>query len=370
MATNLVSLVSQFLTPDAVGSISSALGLERGKAQSAIAAAVPSLLAGLGSAVSRPDGAQKVADAIRQQSGSLDSIASMLGTGRQTALVDKGSQLLSSLFGGRTESALADAVGSFSGIGRGAASSLLGMLTPIVVGGVAKQLGDGFDLHSIKNLLAGQKSNIAAALPAGFASQLAGTDILDSVGDAVAGAGTAGAKAARAASAAATSTAYAAADASRRAAASTSRWLYWAIPALVLAAIGVWLYSSIDTGVERGVQMAASLPQGIVVQGVDVGRTITESLSGVRTTLTSITDVTSAQNALPRLREITAQVDRVTSLEAQLTPEQRSALAEMVRPGIASWNDVSQRVLAIPGVSDVLKPTLDSLTQKLTALAS
>src|SRR5262245_19558374 len=160
MATTLLSVLSQFMTPDNIGRISDGLGLDRTKAQSAIGAAVPSLLSGLGTIAARPGGAQAVTEAVRQQSGMLDGVASMLGTGRQTALVDSGSQLLSSLLGGRNQSALADAVGSFSGIGRGGATSLLGVLTPIVLGGVAKFLGSGLDVHNLMNMFAGQKQSI------------------------------------------------------------------------------------------------------------------------------------------------------------------------------------------------------------------
>ena len=45
MATNLVSLVMQFLTPDMVGRIATAFGFDRNKVQSAIGGAVPALLA-------------------------------------------------------------------------------------------------------------------------------------------------------------------------------------------------------------------------------------------------------------------------------------------------------------------------------------
>ena len=44
MAINLVSLVMQFLTPDMIGRIASALGLDRNNTQTAIGAAVPGLL--------------------------------------------------------------------------------------------------------------------------------------------------------------------------------------------------------------------------------------------------------------------------------------------------------------------------------------
>jgi Bacterial protein of unknown function (DUF937) len=45
MAASLVSLVSQFLTPDMIGRIATALGLDRNKVQSAISGVVPALLA-------------------------------------------------------------------------------------------------------------------------------------------------------------------------------------------------------------------------------------------------------------------------------------------------------------------------------------
>jgi hypothetical protein len=44
MASNLVSLVMQFLTPEMVGRVATALGLDRSLVQSAINAAVPGLL--------------------------------------------------------------------------------------------------------------------------------------------------------------------------------------------------------------------------------------------------------------------------------------------------------------------------------------
>jgi hypothetical protein len=46
MAINLVSLIMQFLTPDTIERIATALGLDRKIAQTAIGAVVPALLVG------------------------------------------------------------------------------------------------------------------------------------------------------------------------------------------------------------------------------------------------------------------------------------------------------------------------------------
>src|SRR5262245_8409523 len=117
MATNLVSLVMQFLTPDMIGKIATALGIGRGDAQTAIGAAIPALLAGLTGVATRPDEAQSLVGAIKQQSGVLDNFANVIGGAGRSSLIDKGTGLLSSLLGSEDQAALSGAVAKFSGIG-------------------------------------------------------------------------------------------------------------------------------------------------------------------------------------------------------------------------------------------------------------
>jgi hypothetical protein len=99
MATNLVSLVMQFLTPEIIGRVATALGLDRTLVQSAINAAVPGLLAGLGGVATQPGGALKLAEAAKQETGTLGKFADMLGGGSQSTFTERGSQLLTSLLG-------------------------------------------------------------------------------------------------------------------------------------------------------------------------------------------------------------------------------------------------------------------------------
>jgi hypothetical protein len=141
MATNLVSFVLQFLTPDMIGRIASALGLDRNVVQGAIGAVVPSLLAGFSSVAAQPGGAQKLVDAASQQTGALESFARMLGSGNQSSFVERGSQMLSSLLGSQDQNALAGAISKFTGIGQGPIGSLLGMLAPVVLGTITQQQG-------------------------------------------------------------------------------------------------------------------------------------------------------------------------------------------------------------------------------------
>jgi hypothetical protein len=53
-----------------------------------------------------------------------------------------------------------------------------------------------------------------------------------------------------------------------------------------------------------------------------------------------------------------------------MTPEQKKLLAGLVNPLMPTLNQLCDKVLAIPGVSEVLKPTIDLLKAKLALLTS
>ena len=120
---------------------------------------------GLSGVAAQPGGAQKLADAARQQTGALGNFANMIGAGGQTSFIEKGSQMLSALLGGGGQTALAGAVGKYAGLGQGASGSLLGMLAPVVMGAVAQQQGTRpLDASGIAGL-PWQRALAAARLP-------------------------------------------------------------------------------------------------------------------------------------------------------------------------------------------------------------
>ena len=367
MATNIVSLAMQFLTPDMIGRIATALGFDRNKVQSAIDAAVPGLLAAFNDVTTQPGGAQKLADTARQQVGSLGNFASVLAAGGQSSLLERGSQMLSSLVGGQSQNALADAISKFTGLGQNASSSLLGILAPVIMGTIAQHQGTtgGLDANSIARLFAGQKNNIAAALPSGFGNLLSGTGLVNSLGDAGRTATAAGGDAARTAA----STARALDQTGQRAAsaAASSNWLYWLLP--IAAAAVLLVYFAVrpnDQTAPQGMNQA----QTATVGGLDIGKQLTNNIANVRTTLDGVTDVATAQAALPKLQEATVQIDKTGGQAAQLSADERKQIAGLVNPLMPAFNQVCDRVLAIPGVAQVLKPSVDTLKAKLTALVA
>jgi len=242
MATNLVTMVMQVLTPDTVGRIAGALGLDRRAAQTAIGAAVPALLAELTRVAAQRGGPQKLLDAARQQTGTLNSFAKTVGTGGQSSLIEKGSQMLSVLLGDQEPMALAAAVGRYAGIGPSASGSLLAMLAPVVMATIAEQLGVRIlDSSRIAGFLITQKDGIAAALPSGFRDQLGGTDLLDALGG-IAGMTTPTADKNAQATARAV---HSIDDAGRRAAtaAASPNWVSWVVPALAIAGLLFYVFA-------------------------------------------------------------------------------------------------------------------------------
>jgi Bacterial protein of unknown function (DUF937) len=258
MAVNLVGMAMQYLTPDRIERIAAAFNLDSKSAQSVADVSAPSLLAELASLAVQPGGAQKVVDAVRQHSGTLDSRATAVGgSANQAVLADKGTQWFSSLFGDQSHSHLTGAVAKFCGLSQAASEALLGLFLPVVLGTISKQLGNSrLNASSLTRLLGSQRDNVATALPSGFADLLRGTGLLGASSGA---AGTVSAAANQASMAASTATdsraATVVADQASRADTTATRaasdagagadslvapgsfnWLYWIIPALILAA--------------------------------------------------------------------------------------------------------------------------------------
>jgi hypothetical protein len=345
---NLVSLAQQYLTPDVIAKISSALGADKSAIGKAAMAAVPALLGSFANVASTRAGADKLADAVGQQSaGILDSLASTIGGPGQQSLVNSGIGALSSLLGSSAAPALAGAISKFTGIGQGSSSSLIGMLAPAVLGTLGDQQAEqGLDASGLARLLASQKSNITAALPPGF-------------GDLLRSAGVPG---------------FAAADTQsyRAAQGDTSfpDWVKWVLGALALAVLAWWLFGKRPAEiVEPTKAPPGQVTQNLTVDGVDLKATLQSTLDGLKATLQGITDAATAKDALPNLEKSTADLDKVRELSGKLPIDGKTALAALVTAARPSIDQLFDKVLAIPGVDAVAKPAIDALRAKLDALS-
>ena len=189
MAINLVSLISQFLTPQLVGGLARALGIDEGVAQKLVAAAVPAILASLGTAAAAPGGAQKVSDAISNSDPDILTKLSGAATGGNTRFLNEGGGLLNSLLGGGGLSSLVGALGQYAGAPQPATQTLLGTVTQAAVGTMGQQDPSNWsDPSAILSLLNSQKGAISAALPPEVSRLLGASGLLAGLGGLAAGA--------------------------------------------------------------------------------------------------------------------------------------------------------------------------------------
>jgi hypothetical protein len=251
MAINLVSLVSQFLTPQLVGALARSVGINEAVAQRLVAAAIPTILAAFATTAAAPGGAQRVVDAVSNSDPDLLTKLTGALSGGNVGALTEGASLLGGLLGGSGVSSIAGALSQFAGAPQGAAQSAIGAVAQAAVGTIGQlDPSNWSDPSSIAGLFGAQKDAIAAALPPEIAKALGATGLLAGLGGhAAAAAQTASATysgATSAASSAAAATSAAASRAQQAAAAPTSSgfpmWAIILLVVIVLAAIW-WFWS-------------------------------------------------------------------------------------------------------------------------------
>jgi hypothetical protein len=382
MAANLVSVVMQFLTPDMIAKIASSLGLDRSVAQKAIGGAVPALLAGLADVASTPNGARQLSSTLaQQQPGSLESLKSLIGGSDQNALAQSGSSMLAGLFGGGALDTMAQSIAKFAGVDAGSGKSIIGMLGPVVLGALGQQQRSaGLDASGLASLLGSQRDQITASIPSGLADQLSAAGLIDgAAGGLRSGAAAASAAGSRMASASGRTVA----GASQAAYATTSRamsqWPYWLVGLAILGGLA-WFALGRPGGekvaeaprpatTQPATGTVGMAPADLTVGGTNLANQVNSSVGTLRSVLPGITDAASAQAALPKLQEATAQLNEVSNLATRLTPEGRSALAKLTAAATPTINQMCDKVLATPGVEGIAKPAIDEIRGRLDTLS-
>jgi outer membrane protein OmpA-like peptidoglycan-associated protein len=159
MPTNIVeSLLSS--AKDLTGPLANYLGASEGSVKSAMGAAVPALLAGLMQKAATPQGASDLFQWITApaiDTGIPPIADAVANPDRAGSLVSLGSSLLGKLFGDKTTQ-LADAIGATAGLKPAAASSLMAMAAPLLLGFLKKQVtANGLSISGLSDLLLDQK---------------------------------------------------------------------------------------------------------------------------------------------------------------------------------------------------------------------
>lgn len=177
MSNDLIDGLLEALGPRAMKNLANPIGSEPDQTHAAVQAALPILLGALARNAQDPDGAAALHDAIEQDHSTLD-IADVLGS--VSAGGGDGEAILRHVLGSK-QSAAAEGVSQFAGIGRGQALQLLKMLAPLVLSYLARRSrGGGMSPKALGALLGQQRQQLATQ--GGLGGRLMGA-VLDRDGD-------------------------------------------------------------------------------------------------------------------------------------------------------------------------------------------
>jgi len=354
MSFNIMDLVKDQLSDQVMGQLGDVLGGSAAQNESAISSAIPGLISGLTNLGSNDAGAGSLFNAINDQDDSiLDNLGDLLGGDNQSSMMSMGTKVLGSLLGGGGLGSLVNAVSGFSGASKSGTGSLMGLLAPIIFGIVKRKLlggGGGFDVGSLMNMFNGQKENVAAAMPSGFADQLKLTDF-DKIGLDL------GDKVEAAADNVVQNT--------REVASEGKSFISRILPLAILVGAALLAYNLFfksstteNTGSTTNSQMENMSADGI-------GKELGSTLSSLTASFGSITDVDSAKAAIPSITSATDQLGNLAGMMDKLPEVARGPIAKIVSDAMPQLQELINKLSAIPGVGAVLKPVIEGLSAKL-----
>ena len=377
MTVNLMDLAKTALGSGALGKIAGSLGESEEKTTSAMDIAGSAILGSLIKKVSSPEGAKDVFKEVEQfDTGLLDSVGDLLTGGAEqqqsSGWASMGSKLIASLLGGKQDSVIG-MISKLTGIGQGSSKSLLSMLAPLLLGMIAKKVKSGnLGLSDLVELVMGQKSYVAKALPAEFGQQLGIANLLDQGADAV------------------RDTSERVTRAAQETAGSGAGLVKALVPLAILAVVGLgaWkLFSSkpAQEVAQKTAEVATAAADTAVDAAADVSDRITlqkpaipdfnfEAISGelgttfgnLTKSVSGISDEATAREALPQITELQKQFQGYGF--DKLPEAQASTLSQMLSPMMEKLQAALEIAYRIPGVKEILEPAVSGLIDSVRGI--
>ena len=143
-------------------------------------------------------------------------------------------------------------------------------------------------------------------------------------------------------------------------------WLKWLIGLLLLAALAWFVWTNFIAPTMRE---SAGIERTVMVGDTDVGAAFGSTIDEAKASLGSITDEASARAALPDLAASNDRLGEIGEMVGSLGEAQQGAFSGMATTAIETLRPAIENVIAIPGVGPILAPVLESMVEKLGAMA-
>jgi len=365
---NIIDVIKSQLGSEILGKLSSLVGESEDKTKAAVGAAVPGLLSVLAS-LATSGGADKLINALKQvDTGSGGGFSDVL-SGQAGQVAEKGGSLLNILLGSNALPAIISILSKFSGVAAGPLKTLLSYLAPLILAMIAKQFsGKPLTSSALSSFFEEQKPNINADLPPGLSlANIPGFATVTTAPRPVAS----------------------------TAPAESSGLPGWLLPLVGLGLLGAlawYFFGNQPVEVKPDAETPVALKPAPAVVNKEEPKSVPEpvmpkvdlslpdptklgtDLTSVFTSLTdllgSVKDVPTAEVAAPKLTDMTPRIDGLKALWDKLPDAGKSTVTKIVVDNLGKLKELVAKVLAIPGVSDKLKPVLDTVVAKLSAFTA
>ena len=163
---SLTDLVTSRMTPEVMQKLAGLAGISSTNAKRAIDALIPTQLYDLVSMGATEAGANRLLSLLKEHKGTESFAHVLLGGDAMQSQAKAGDTLQSAVYGNDLSRRIGS-VASSIGIPQGAASSLMGMIMPTVVGVLGREVRErGLDAAGLVNLLRGERETVERAMPA------------------------------------------------------------------------------------------------------------------------------------------------------------------------------------------------------------
>jgi len=346
---NLMNMAMKYVGPMVAQQIATKLGIGGPIANKLIAAALPTIL---GSVIGKSKTSGGLGSLMNLVTGDnapkADALETMFGSGGDIdGLAKSGGGMLEGLLGGQGMNALSSALGKHAGVDQAQAGSLVGMLAPAALGTIGGQVAEqGMDGAGLASFLKGQEVNVAKAMPAGFAKELGGSGLLDGFSSDIG------------------ETVSAAADTAK----AGSSKLPLIIGAAALAAAAYFFLGR--GGNEPAMDTSAiEATQDFMVGDLDLGGEFNTVTGGLTDAFSGITDLASAEAAVPQLTELSGQLGSLSESAGQLTGAAQTGFQGIVGTALGALRPVIEGAIESSGAAAILQPIADQILNALEGMA-